>query len=64
MTAIACGMYGLVDTGFNDVKMLAALAVGSLVLRMKADGASVDTIKANACEAVIASALVFVAFVN
>ena len=64
MTAIACGMYGLADTGFDDIKLLAALAIGSLALRMKADGVSVDTIKANACEAGVAAALAFIAFVN
>lgn len=64
MTAIACGMYGLVDTGFDQLKTLASLALISMALRLQSSGVSVDTIKDNWCEAAIALGLTFIAFVN
>ena len=64
MTAIACGMYGLIDTGFDELKTLSALALISLALKLQSGGVSVDTIKANMEETVIALGLAFIAFVN
>ena len=57
-------MYGLGDTGFTDIKLLAALSVAGLVLRLDSDGINLDTIKANKVQTLIAVALSFVAFVN
>ena len=64
MTAIACGMYGLIDTGFDDLKTLASLAIISLGLRLQDAGVSADTIKDNWIEAAVAAGLAFIAFVN
>lgn len=64
MTAIACAMYGLGGTGFDDLKTLAALSIGSLILRVMDSGVSVDTVKDNKVQTVVALALAFVAFVN
>ena len=63
-TAIACAMYGLGDTGYAPVKMLAALSIGALLLTMDAQGFSVDTVMANKAQSAIALGLGFIAFVN
>jgi hypothetical protein len=64
ITAIATGMYGLTYTGFSDVKMLAALAIGGLFLRLDGSGFSVDTVKDNKVQTAVALVLAFIAFVN
>ena len=64
ITAIACAMYGLNNTGFSDLKLLASLAVGALLLRMDSSGFSVSTIQDNKVQTAVALALSFIAFVN
>lgn len=64
ITAVACAMFKLGGTGFDSMN---ALAVGSLValaLRLQSDGISVDTLKSNAIQAVIAVLLSVIAFVE
>ena len=64
MTAIACAMYGLGATGFSDLKLLAALSVGALLLKMDASGFNVGTIQDNKVQTVVCLGLAFIAFVN
>lgn len=63
-TAIACALFGLNDTGFSDIKLLAALSVAGVVLRLDSDGLNLDTVKANKVQTLLALVLSFVAFVN
>jgi hypothetical protein len=63
-TAVACSMYGLGSTGFDDLKLLAASSAVALLLRFDSGGFNVDTVKANKAQAVITAVLLFVAFVN
>ena len=57
-------MYGLGATGFSDLKMLAALSVGALLLKMDTSGFSLGTIQDNKVQTALAVALAFIAFVN
>ena len=63
-TAIACAMYGLGDTGFSDIKMLAALSLLGVLLHADKSGFNLDTVKANKVQTLVAVVLAFVAFVN
>lgn len=55
---------GTCGSGFDGVKLAAGLWVTSLVLTLKNDGASVDTVMANKEATVIAALLAFMAFVE
>lgn len=57
-------MYGLDATGYSDLKMLAALALGALLLRFDSSGFSLDTVKSNKVQSLIAVLLAFVAYVK
>ena len=55
-------MYGLGATGFSDLKMLAALSVGSLLLKMDSNGFNLNTIQNNKVQTAVALALAFIAW--
>ena len=63
-TAIATAMYGLGATGFGELKMLAALSLATVLLKMDTDGFSVDTLMDNKVQTVVALVLMFIAYVN
>jgi hypothetical protein len=64
ITAIACAMFNLTDTGFDALKMMAVSTLGALTLRLQADGVSIDTVQNNAAQTTIALALAFIALVD
>jgi hypothetical protein len=64
MTAVACAMFNLSDTGFSEIKLLATSSVLALVLRLDSDGINLDTLKDNAIQTAIMAILLFVAFVE
>ena len=64
VTAVACGMFGLLGTGFDDIKVIAVGSLLALALKYKDSGLNADTIKDNALQEVIAVALAILAFVD
>jgi hypothetical protein len=62
ITAIACAMYGLGDTGFDTVTTLAVGNTAALLMKMTDSGFSTDTIMANKVQTVISLAMLYVAF--
>jgi uncharacterized membrane protein len=57
-------MFGLAGAEWDSMKTLAGGALLALALKMKSDGASVDTIKANGIQTVVAVVLGVLAFVE
>jgi hypothetical protein len=64
LAAVATGMYGLTGPQYDSMKTLAGGAVIALALRLKSDGASVDTVKANGIQTLVAVVLAILAFVE
>jgi hypothetical protein len=57
-------MYGLTGPQFDSMKTLAGGALVALALKLKSDGASVDTVKANGVQTIVAVVLAILAFVE
>ena len=55
-------MYGLGDTGFDSVTMLAIGNAAALVLKMMDSGFSADTLMANKVQTVLTALLLYVAY--
>lgn len=57
-------MFGLLDTGFADIKVIALGSLLALGLKLKDDGVSADTLKDNALQGILAVLLTVLAFVD
>lgn len=57
-------MFGLLDTGFADIKLIALGSLLALGLKLKDDGVTADSAKDNAVQGVLAVLLTILAFVD
>jgi hypothetical protein len=64
ITAVACGMFGLLGTGFDDITVIAVASLLALALKFQESGLNADTVKDNALQAVIAIVLTILAFAD
>jgi hypothetical protein len=62
ITAIACAMYGLGDTGFDTITLLALGNAAALGLTMLDSGFSTDTVMANKVQTAISLMMLYVAY--
>jgi L-asparagine transporter-like permease len=64
ITAVACGMFGLLNTSFADIKVIAVASLLALGLKFQDSGLTADTVKDNAVQGLIAIVLTILAFVD
>jgi hypothetical protein len=57
-------MFGLLNTDFADIKVMAVAALLALGLKLKDSGLTAKTVKDNAVQGAIAVILTILAFVN